>query len=411
MKSANLPFLIGGSAFTLLVITLVSVVYNSIFDSHSDYATFKYGEDRSIHHANICIVIFGIVSFIAIFLASCVMMADVQRAIRVGFMLATVLLTAAEMYSQLIGLNYSLYGDALIPTRRNYLSNDAFRKYVETHYAVGNAALKLPENMSLNIGTGKSALPDFYVDYAYKLQGTDTVGWAYVPSCKFEFPDDGNFTAQTDACKIDFGSVTEVECVGAWNKDLFKEYVCKQAEAAADAITSPYTEKSLKDLGAESRKNEGLYSKSAYFVFNMAFILLEAVCFIMLIVTFSCGIRSQVGTGDGAGEKEKKKKKKAAEEEVSLSVSDSSSPAKPKMRQRQRDDSEEESSDDIVEDDNEDDDEDEDEDEDDDEDEQEDDEDDEDSDDEEIEEEEEEIEEEFEEEFEEEYEEEYETSN
>ena len=272
---------------TLLLITIMSIVYNSIFDSHADYSTFRYGEDRNIHHVNVCIVIFGIIGFIAIFLSACVMLIEVQLKIQIGFMSATVLLIGAVILSQVIGLNYTYYGGAHISSKYNYLDNDDFREYVTKNYFIGEAEMKLPENMAFQMEITKELFDDFYVDYSYMIQGEGKeVRWGYVPSCKFGFPTDEDFLNKTNPCDMNFENVTDIDCIGAWNKEYFKEYICEKYKEVRDAPNETDTVSFMKDLGAQSRKYDGLYSKAAYFTHNLVFIIIETVCFIILIMMF-----------------------------------------------------------------------------------------------------------------------------
>jgi hypothetical protein len=315
-----LKYIIGGSAWILLIGLLGSTAYNGMWVDDNSYRNLQYGRQSSLNGQVLAVVVLGLFAFLLI-LAALLFTIFLPHLKLIEIIIWAVggLLTFIVVVIQGVTLGATTYSGTMTEDEYNYLDQYSdFKTYVEKyqeskfclHFSNLSQCEAVPAVEPFDV-----SLSAFFVDYLAK--DGDVYHHQTAASCAFDW---AALAAEgkigDDPCKYDFGDKA-AECIGGWTGGKFIDYWCSQWEQYQDDVQWAKDKKRSqadiqKRLASRARIEQVIDSNPALYRHNTYLIGINTAALILSIASVTLDAILSRGGTPGQSKKEKEEPNGAA---------------------------------------------------------------------------------------------------
>lgn len=291
-----------GAGSSLFVTALVGcIAYNGKFGDDNKFRKYSYGWDTKFGQLCVANVSLAMFTICFVMLAIFFNIKHFSKGLQIAFWVITDVTFIGLLVSQGLSIEWSKYGDALIPSKYDYFNDKKFKDFVVRYYEGAenkDYTVFEPCNSTTPYCSGANTTANvlfnpYHMPYLFSNFSTDksdTFENHTVPQCWINWKNAN--VVGIDPCNW---VIKDGECIGGWKPESFKNYWCYAYRHKRD------TDKKLKDMSDEEirkyyavkeRVYLGVDSYDAFYEINNIFIGLEcsgfglttATLFILLCV-------------------------------------------------------------------------------------------------------------------------------
>jgi hypothetical protein len=236
-------YCIGAGAFLFLVSLLGCTCYNGIWLDDNKWRNYQYGNQHLVYQLSASALVFSLVGVIVVFSA---FLAQIyghgSKPAGVGLWVASYIFVIVCIILEGLGLEYTKYGDAYVPSLYNYYEDDDFREYVDTYDQSASNADWSPRTVAVPscVNTRRAEVElnpvpdDTVLDMSQYMQ--PYVQWVYadvyehrtIAPCVFNWTSLALSTKMMglDPCLYSIGDNDALKCIGSWTGEKFQLFWC-----------------------------------------------------------------------------------------------------------------------------------------------------------------------------------------
>ena len=286
-------FIFGSGAALLFVGLIGTVAFNGKFGDDNKFMKWRYGWDDTIGTLTISNVWLAFIAavLIAVGIGLSILHLPLASIIAYSFGFLSFLGT---VISQVLSINWTMYGDVHVASRWSYYNNDDFREYIQNtglqlgHTYTANefipntfinatgAVNPFHENLTKNYDFDAFFVPYIYEGSEYRVPCCNISTWR------------GSFNG-INPCNYIFNlQEDEYQCIGKWNPDNFLLYWCflyrDTVNINNDLSQLEYNDR-FKYNAARYRNYIAVDSFYAFYELNAIFLGLNCSGFVVLLVS------------------------------------------------------------------------------------------------------------------------------
>jgi hypothetical protein len=333
LRELVVSYALGGATFVFVVGLFAGIFFDGEWDTHNKWKNKQYGTRRILH------AIAGVVIAFALFSVLCIIVAVVFNVAfphlkRVEFVLwicGFVFFFIAAM-AEAAGINYTRYGDALVPTLNDFEKDKDFRTYIDKYgrdsewhqwtglnsgypFPLPGLAVWIGQATELNVTRLTSVLtPLDWTAYVQRYaRGNEDGGFdlAYVTGCAFNWSKMATKFNGYDPCNYKFEDGDAEDCIGGRSGSDYGDSLSDTSTAQDE--TAKFTADHQDDPAAiehraalTQRRLETIDSLENFYQNNSLVLGLQVVAFVVAVIGVFLDMKWR-GAGPAAGGEPKKK--------------------------------------------------------------------------------------------------------